>query len=282
VLGVPMPTLRSWERRYNMPATRPRAPGTHRRYTAAELHSLRLMRDEIARGKAARAAAEAVRQLLDASGPAAGFVSDILNAAASSDPVAVRTVLAQAHERLGLACCLDDVLLPAMQQIGLWWASGRCDVDQEHLTTEAARAWLESLVPYAPAPNRTNPIVLACGPTDMHTIGLEALTILLRYHGHACRLLGARTPVDAVVTAVHASAADAVVIVSHLGSGRHRAIESLHAAKRTGARVFYAGNAFGNPRSRRNAPGTYLGTRLEAACQLIGAELPSPRATAVR
>lgn len=273
MLGVPMPTLRSWERRYNMPTTRARAPGTHRRYTPAELHSLRMMRDEIARGKPARAAAAAVRDLLAASGPAAGFVNDVLQAATSSDPGAVRAALGEAHDLLGLAGCLDDVLLPAMQQVGLWWASGLCDVDQEHLATEAARAWLESLVPYAPAPARANPIVLACGPTDMHTIGLEALTLLLRYHGQPCRLLGARTPLDAVVTAVHANAASAVVIVSHLGSGRHRAIESLQAAKRTGARVFYAGNAFANPRSRRNAPGTYLGTRLESACQLIEDEL---------
>jgi MerR family transcriptional regulator, light-induced transcriptional regulator len=280
LLGVPMPTLRSWERRYNMPATAARVPGTHRRYTTNELHSLRLMRDEIARGKPARVAAATVRQLLGASGPAVGFVNDILHAAASSEPGAVHAALRQAHELLGLAPCLDDVLLPAMQQVGIWWATGRCDMDQEHLTTEAARAWLESLVAHAPTPSRANPIVLACGPTDMHTIGLEALTVLLRYHGRACRLLGARTPADAVVTAVHASAADAVVIVSHLGSGRHRAIETLHAATRTGSAVFYAGNAFSSPRSRRNAPGTYLGVRLEGACQLIGAELQSRRASA--
>lgn len=56
VLGVPMPTLRSWERRYDMPASA-REPGKHRRYTPAELHSLRLMRDQIARGKPAHAAA---------------------------------------------------------------------------------------------------------------------------------------------------------------------------------------------------------------------------------
>ena len=270
VLGVPMPTLRSWERRYGMPTgAGTRVPGTHRRYTALELHSLRLMRDEIARGKPASVAAAAVRELLDASGPPAAFVGEILDAARSSDPAAVRSSLTAAHRALGLAACLDDVLLPALQQVGLWWASGQCDVEQERLTTEAARGWLESLVPYAPAPARPTPIVLACGPTDMHTIGLEALTILLRYHGQACRLLGARTPVDVVVTAVHASAADTVVIVSHLGSGRHRATESLQAARRAGAEVFYAGNAFASARSRRGVPGTYLGTRLEDACRLI-------------
>jgi methanogenic corrinoid protein MtbC1 len=274
VLGVPMPTLRSWERRYDMPASAgAREPGRHRRYTPSELHSLRLMRDQIARGKPANAAALSVRELLTAVGPAATFINEILLAATSSDPVAVRDQLTLAHSVLGLAGCLDDVLMPAMQQVGQWWATGRCDVDQEHLTTEATRAWLETLTASAPPPADSTPIVLACGPSDLHTIGLEALATLLRYDRRACRVLGARTPVPAVLTALHASAADAVVIVSHLSNGRARAIESIRAAHVAGALVFYAGNAFTTPRSRRNLPGTYLGTRLADASHLIDTQL---------
>ena len=64
-------------------------------------------------------------------------------------------------------------------------------------------------------------LVLACGPTDLHTIGLEALCVLLRYDGWSCRLLGARTSVPALAAAMHATGADAVVIVSHLTAGAH-------------------------------------------------------------
>jgi hypothetical protein len=56
MLGVPMPTLRSWELRYGIP-TLGRGPGQHRRYLAEEVNALRLMRDEIARGQHATAAA---------------------------------------------------------------------------------------------------------------------------------------------------------------------------------------------------------------------------------
>lgn len=274
-----MPTLRSWERRYDMPASA-REPGKHRRYTPAELHSLRLMRDQIARGKPAHAAALSVRELLTTAGPAADFIDEILLAATRSDPRAVQEQLTLANTVLGLARCLDDVLMPAMQQIGQWWATGRCDVDQEHLTTEATRAWLETLTASAPPPADSAPIVLACGPSDLHTIGLEALATLLRYDRHACRVLGARTPVEAVVTALHASSADAVVLVSHLSNGRARAIESIRAANLAGALVFYAGNAFTTPRSRRNLPGTYLGTRLEQATHLIDDQLRTRTARA--
>jgi methanogenic corrinoid protein MtbC1 len=265
-----MPTLRSWERRYHLPATS-REPGKHRRYSPSELHGLRLMRDEIARGQRASLAAATVRELMALSGPPAAFIAAILDAADRSDPAAVREQLSIAQESLGLAVCLDDVLLPAMQQIGLWWQTGRCDIDQEHLATEAARAWLEGVSAYAPQPTRQSTIVLACGPTDLHTIGLEALALLLRYQGWECRVLGARTTVLALATAVQATDASAVVIVSHINTGRHRAIQSLRAANDAQVAVFYAGNAFTSPRSRRHLPGTYLGTRLQSACTLIGA-----------
>jgi DNA-binding transcriptional MerR regulator len=271
-LGVPMPTLRSWELRYGIPPT-VRTHGKHRRYSPSELHALRLMRDEIARGRRASLAADAVRELLGIEGPAAQHIAAILDASERSDPVAVRARLSEAHAALGLGPCLDDVLLPAMQQVGLWWQTGRCTVEDEHLTTEAARAWLETLTSSAPEPARTPSIVLACGPTDLHTIGLEALCVLLRYRHWSCRLLGARTSVPALAAAVRATGARAVVIVSHLGSGRARAVESLRAADHAGVTVFYAGNAFTAPRTRRNLPGRFLGVRLQEAVELIETEL---------
>jgi methanogenic corrinoid protein MtbC1 len=232
------------------------------------------MRDEIARGRRASLAAEAVRELLGITGPAVDFVEEILKASQRCEPLAIRAQLDEAQRTMGLGPCLDDVLLPAMQQVGLWWETGRCTVETEHLTTEVARSWLEAVSASAPAPARSATIVLACGPTDLHTIGLEALCLLLRYDGWSCRLLGARTSVPALDTAVRATDAKAVVIVSHLNSGRARAVQSLlAAADHEGVEVFYAGNAFTAPRSRRTLPGRFLGTRLQEACELIETEL---------
>src|ERR1700709_290368 len=83
-LGVPMPTLRSWELRYHMPDS-VRGAGKHRRYSPAELHSLRLMRDQIARGTRAGLAAETVRALLSLAAPAADYITHILAAAERSN-----------------------------------------------------------------------------------------------------------------------------------------------------------------------------------------------------
>jgi len=136
LLGVPAPTLRSWERRYGLPLTA-RSAGGHRRYSLVDLDQLRLMRDEVARGRAAADAAANVRALLRQ--PETEHVADFLAASRRMDPDALRTALDAAHDELGLGVTLDSVLMPSMRQIGTWWASGRCDVGREHLTTEVVR-----------------------------------------------------------------------------------------------------------------------------------------------
>jgi len=282
ILGVPMPTIRSWELRYGIPSLS-RGRGQHRRYSPDEVNALRLMRDEIARGQQAGVAAESVRRLLGTQGPAQELIQLILRAAEKLDAAAIRAGLDEAAASLGLGACMDDVLLPAMRQVGVWWAIGHCDVVQERMATEAVRAWLDRRGAFAPPPTRPRPILLACGPSDLHTIGLESTAVLLRYQGWPCRVLGARTPTVTLTTAAQAAAAAGVVVVSHLATGRLRAVESIRAVSELGIDVFYAGNAFATPRSRRGVPGRYLGVGVEDACAtLTRALMPDDPAPANR
>jgi DNA-binding transcriptional MerR regulator len=268
ILGVPAPTLRAWELRYGVPDT-PRSQGGHRRYSVDALNQVRLMRDEIARGRRAAEAARAVQALRAQTGPAREFVDEMLAASARMEPGRVRAVLDRAADELGLPAAMDDVLMPAMRQVGLWWETGRCDIAQEHLASEAARGWLSKLAAFAPAPRRRDPVLLACGPRDLHTLGLEALAVLLAYDGLPCRVLGARTPAPSLVNAVRATSASAAVVVSHLSVGRRPAIEAIRAVARPGTLVFYAGNAFLFSRAREGVPGTYLGENLTAAAATV-------------
>jgi MerR family transcriptional regulator, light-induced transcriptional regulator len=272
LLGVPAPTLRSWERRYGLPTTA-RSQGGHRRYSAEALTELRLMRDAIARGQRAADAARSVRLLLDRSAPAIGRVTEMIVAAQQMDAPEVGAVLDRANAAIGTAATIEEVLLPAMRQIGTLWETGHCDVGQEHLATGAARGWLSRLVHAAPAPTRSGALVLACGPRELHTLGLEALALLLAYEGHGCRVLGAQTPQEALVAAVALTGAAGVVVVSHLATRRRPAVEAICAVAATGCTVFYAGNAFRSPFSRKAVPGLYLGENLPFAAALIGTAL---------
>jgi hypothetical protein len=178
-------------------------------------------------------------------------------------------VLEQSRASLGLGPCIDAVLLPAMRQVGAWWQDETIGIETERLTTEAARGWLETLALQAPPPDDRPPMVLACGPGERHSLGLEALGVLLRYRRRACRLLGARTSGQALITAINVNRPSGLVLVSHHRTSRRGATDSLQQVALLVPALFYAGAAFATDASRRDVPGTYLGTNIEAASDVI-------------
>jgi DNA-binding transcriptional MerR regulator len=276
LLGVPAPTLRSWELRYGLPRT-PRSPGGHRRYTVEALIELGLMRDEIANGRQPSEAARRVRTLLDEQNPARAQIDAIMAGLDHHDAFAIRAILDEATASLGLAATLDDIVLPSMRLVGSWWESGRCDIGQEHFTTEVVRGWLARTTTLAPVSGSDRWVLLATGPGDRHTVGLESLAALLVTRGTGCRIFGAGTSQRTLVAAIAATSAPAVVVVSHLSTQRRSAVESLQALVATGCPTFYAGNAFMAPMGRRGVPGSYLGESIAEAAAIIERSLSSSR-----
>lgn len=272
LLHVPAPTLRSWERRYGLPTTT-RSVGGHRRYTFAALNQLRLMRDEIAIGRPAADSARWVRGLLDEANPARGRIDAVMAASTIMDSATIVSLLEQARKELGLDVAIDEVLLPSIRQIGTWWEAGRCDVGQEHFTTEVVRGWLAKMTTLAPPPKSENWVLLAVGPQDLHTLGLECLAALLVHHGIGCRVLGPRTPQLVLTAAIAATSPAAVVVVSHLPTHRRAATGSIRVAFEAGCPTFFAGNAFMFESSRRNVPGIYLGESMTGAAANVRAVL---------
>ena len=224
MLQVPAPTIRSWERRYGVPMVN-RSGGGHRRYTQDQFTMVQRMRDEIARGYEAVQAAALVKAAQTRSAEA--LIVGFTDAARRLDPSGIAQVLDAAHQALGLDRTVDEVLLPAMREIGRWWESGRCDVAHEHLATQTSQAWLATITPPRHQLRQHRPVLLSCGPRDHHTLGLEAMGALLRNRSLDCRLLGARTPAEALAQAVQQIDPAAVIVVSHLSVARRAAVEAL-------------------------------------------------------
>jgi hypothetical protein len=197
------------------------------------------------------------------------LVRELLFASRDYDPAAVRSRLDLAATTLGLGGCLDEVLFPVLREIGHRWQHRRFDIEAERLATEAMRGWLEALTLEVPEAGDWAPVLLTCGPADLHSIGIEALAVLLRLHGRPCRVLGTRVPVRTLTSAVRANRPSVVVLVSHLRSNRLTATQALRAVAALGPEVFYAGGAFGSVRLRRHVPGTYLDGDLREACEVI-------------
>lgn len=268
LLEIPIPTIRSWERRYGFPAPS-RTQGKHRRYSVTEADQLRMLRDEIARGHATREAVEIVRLATQQAGPRHLLLERFLQQAMRLDPAGLRETLHDSADALGVEATIRDVALPSMREMGSRWKAGVCDTAHEHLATEAVRAWLARQSAMAPPPYRPA-MVLSCGPKDLHTIGLEAFGVILARRGWSVRSLGALVPVDSLVTAVRAAEARGAVVTSQRSVTRRPAVEAIaSAAALPGIEVFYGGMAFAPAGARKDVPGTWLGDDIVAGADVL-------------
>ena len=269
LLGIPIPTIRSWERRYGFPVPS-RTQGKHRRYSVDEVDQLRRVRDEITRGHNARQAVDVVRRSTTEGRPRTELLDRFLVASMHLDPSQLREILTEGTEQLGVEHTIRDVALPAMREMGSRWKAGVCDTAHEHLATEAVRVWLARQSVMAPPAFRPYPLILACGPKDLHTIGLESFGVVLARRGWSVRTLGALTPVSSLVAAVRAAEARGAVVTSQRSVTRRAAVEAIHAVDRLpGVEAFYAGAGFGPATARKDVPGTYLGDDVIEAAEIM-------------
>lgn len=268
LLGIPAPTIRSWERRYGVARTE-RTGGGHRRYTAAEIADLRHMRDEISRGRRTSEAAALVRDTAEADEPYRSFIDAFVDVADSMNPRQLDYLLDHCRDRFGVEEAICKIVLPGLRKVGVAWQTGRCDITQEQLVTRTARGWLKKVLSAEPGPRHRERIVLSCGPGDLHTVGLEAMEVLLSRRGWECHLLGERIPPTHLTAAIERTQAAATIVVSHIASSRRATVTALQAADRTSTRLFYAGNAFLAPTTRKGVPGCYLGEDLIEAVDIV-------------
>lgn len=267
LLAVPAPTIRSWERRHALPIVTRDEHG-HRRYTTADVAVLRRIRDQRAAGTGVDEAVAAAT-----AAPPLVLCQQLLVAIDQLDAAETTAVLDLSIDVHGLATTIDEVLLPAMREVGARWSRGQCDVAQEHLASSNVLAWLARRGSQERPPLDDRPIVLSCGPADQHTVSLEAFAALLRQERFACLNLGAQTPAAALRHAVERTAAQAVVLVSQLPRNRAAATAALQAVADSGAALFYAGAAFRTTASRQKLPGHYLGGNLSQAAATMTAQL---------
>jgi DNA-binding transcriptional MerR regulator len=272
LVGVPVPTLRSWQLRYGVAAPA-RTPGGHRRYAQADVEVLQAMRAAVGRGVAAGTAAQVLHEPPANPAVPLALLTEALDRVAAHDQDGLTSLLDRAEQVMGAEQTVHRLLLPALHEVGDRWERGELGVAAEHLATEAGRRWIARRTGTTPVRTRAAPVVLAAAPENRHTVALEAFGMLLHCRGWPTRLLGADTPVPALVKAVEATRAQAVVVTAHQVSRRRRAAEALAALRRHPVRLWFAGAAFDSVRHRRDVAGSYLGSVLPDAADAVAATL---------
>jgi DNA-binding transcriptional MerR regulator len=270
LIGVPVPTLRSWELRYGV--VQPQVTrGGHRRYRPQDVATLQALSTAVGRGIAPRTAAQALRTAHRRDGDLPVVLLERwLHAAERCDQNGIVEALDEAERDLGLEAAVDRLLVPALRELGQRWELGLVDVGVEHLATTAARRWIATRTVTPVRLPGVGPVLLAAAAGNDHTVALEAFGMLLHCRGWPTRLLGASTPLPSLLSALRSTGATAVVVTAHQVSRRRTAVEAVAAVHaEEGVDAFYAGAAFDSERRRTGVPGTYLGTDLTRAAEVV-------------
>lgn len=283
--------LRAWERRHGL-LEPDRTLGGHRLYTEDDLAVLRRVRELLDQGRTiGEIAAMGRPALLSAArrGAAPAEPRDpapaldrlrgqLVTGAAELDARGVERALDEAFALATPVSVLEQVLEPALTEIGELWASGRVTVAGEHLVSAKVAARLSQLITVAtPGDAGAEVAVVACLPGEQHEIGAMFAAYALARRGLRVAWLGGSLPLEDLEGACRRlqpavlclSVARADVLAAHEP-------QLIAMARRLARpRILLGGQGVGEEHRRLTAAGVELvppGTKIDAVLSA-----PSPR-----
>jgi methylmalonyl-CoA mutase cobalamin-binding subunit len=228
--GVPESSLRAWERRYGVGATRRNSAG-YRIYDQAALAAVSTMRSLVAAGWSAAEAADAVlagtvpahatgvdRISADGSAEpdghpnAATYMERFLSSAALMRPPGLDESLDRGFALGSFEHVVDSWLFPTLEALGEGWARGEIDVAGEHAASNAVHRRLAAAFEAAGSRSRGPSVVVGLPPGSRHELGALAFATAIRRRGLDVLYLGADVPAASWRAAVHSHGARAVVL----------------------------------------------------------------------
>ena len=227
--GIPVATIRTWERRYGFPVA-DRKPSGHRVYPVSTVPRLRLIQQVLARGHRAAEVVPASERELEAllaahagarASPAgvrtrAGIsmdpVSELFTAIHAFDAGVLRRAFEAEWARRGPLEFLEESAAPFLKAIGDAWEAGELDVRHEHFASACLGDFLRTV--RGPLEDRTvGPIAaLATLSDERHGLGLQMAAVMFAVAGWDPLVLGVETPVDQIVALVREAPIEAVAL----------------------------------------------------------------------
>jgi DNA-binding transcriptional MerR regulator len=283
--GIPVATLRVWERRYNFPKST-RTPGGHRVWSEKEVIRLRWVKARVDEGMQTGQAVRALQHLEQE-----GRFPEIFALKPGSQRSMPDPSLANFHRRLRdllldhklqeadtmlgeiLALYpLEDLILevigPTMHDIGEAWLNGDVSIASEHLATNFLRQHLLMWMLTGALPfTAVQPILLACAPEELHEGSLLIMGVLLRRRGWPVAYLGQNVPLKDLDILAHQIRTPAIIFAAMTEpSARALAnwpLDMPEIAELGYPLVGYGGEIFNTqPKWREKVPGVFLGENL--------------------
>ena len=230
--GIPIETLRTWERRYGVPEPM-RKPSGHRVYALAAVPRLRRVAEAVARGHRpaevvpisesalenllASVSTRPARELRPAGEPRLSpdvpdSLRDLMGPVAAFDSAALRRALEARWLAQGPIPFLEQSLTPFLHEIGRAWETGTLAVRHEHFASAQVADFLRdrrrSYEERATGPRAA----LLTLPGDQHELGLLMASLVLSIEGWQVIYLGADTPIEQAGSLARDARLDAVVV----------------------------------------------------------------------
>ncbi|MBL8119548.1 MAG: MerR family DNA-binding transcriptional regulator [Anaerolineae bacterium] len=291
--GVPVATLRVWERRYGFP-TAHRTPGGHRLVSEREVIRLRWVKARVDEGMQTGQAIRALHHMEQEGrfpdmmpAPTASVRASVLNPSFATfrerlTELLLSNELQLADQLLGEVLTLyslEDLILevvsPSLSDIGQAWEEGRISVATEHLGSNFLRNHLLVWMGTGPQTfENVPPIILTCAPEEWHEGSLMSLGVLLRRRRWPVAYLGQNVPLYDVGVLARQMKSPAVIFVAMLNASARALIDwprHFPDAVTTGRPLIgFGGQAFNlSPDLRQQVPGVFLGETLREGVEKI-------------
>lgn len=227
--GVGVPLLRAWERRYGV--VQPlRTPSGYRLYDEEAIQRLRAMRRLVDAGWSPRDAAPRVlATTLDrlgelgaprvaegatetASAETARIARAIAEAAAGMQQEVVEALLDETFASARFEVAMEEVIFPALLEIGAAWARGDLDVGAEHAASAAVLRRLGAAFLAAGGRPDGPTVIVGLPPASRHELAALAFATAARRRGMRVVYLGPDVPVESWLAAVRDTSAAAAVL----------------------------------------------------------------------
>ena len=241
-VGIPVETIRTWERRYGFPVAERKLSG-HRVYPMSAVSKLRRIGEAIARGHRAAEVVPASDKAIDAllaslpAVPVAGKTvpvrpldassrDQLLDAARRFDAGSINRAFEIESARMPAVQFLEERVAPFLEAVGLAWADGTISVRHEHFSTAVISDFLRSVRGKLDERAFGPVAVLTTLPGELHGLGLQMSSLVFSLAGWRPVILGVNSPLEEIV-AVARDIEPGAVGISCVQPLRKKALEEV-------------------------------------------------------
>lgn len=204
--GIKAPTLRIWEKRYNLIAP-DRSEGRQRIYTNEDLRSILkvvyLYEKGIRISKIAKMKEQQMLQHISLEGgkaeSLAGLIPLLMESAISLDGGQVQGILESVEMEHGLEVLMLQIIYPFLEKLGRAWVTGKVLPNNEHFISHLISSRIQVAISRLPVVKKSEQVVILFQPEgEFHEMPLLFMQYLFKKYGWKTVYFGCNVPVNVV------------------------------------------------------------------------------------